>query len=297
VNAQATDEDAIAIGQSATAYETGVALGKDTLSRNGGAALGWQSKSWGGAAAGVNAQATNYATAFGFNASALYNYSGAIGSGIAADRAYQIKLGRADNHLTIPGRIYAMSNLFIGVDNMSAPSGLSAGLIATNGTAPTASAANASILYSAGGQWMYRGASDSTNNYLHNAGAHLGNLGGSDQALTTSYQNVIFGGGELNISLPSIGTYLVQAVVEASSTTAGDQIYIRLVNTTGGTYISPSEARGDAPVANYHYQISTFAIVTISSGSPTISVQAKNQTAARGSIHSATSKIFYVRLY
>ena len=190
--------------------------------------------------------------------------------------------------------------LGVGATNISAPTGLTSGLLMTNTTSSaSADPVNSAAFWVINGEAKYRasgsGEGAGQNNHLHNRGAQVGGSG-SDYALTTSYAQVTFG-SSIVMNLPSDGTYLITGRVAVDEGAADyDQVFVKLYDATTAADVATTE-RSISNIPNgKRGEITLNTILTITAAH-TIHLYAKNATAARGTIDSDETKLTYVRLY
>lgn len=172
----------------------------------------------------------------------------------------------------------------------------------SDSTALAADPTAASTQQSVSGEWQYRSSAANEGagqmNRVHNRAAQVDGTGTSYN-LTTSYAFVDFGTTDLQITLPTAGTYLIIYEAQAlSAAFASDIIQTRLFNSTDSVVVPSPQSAWTVPAAlALFHSLNSSAIYTITA-SKTIQVQAKNNAAARGTIAATDlSAIRYVRLY
>lgn len=188
----------------------------------------------------------------------------------------------------------------IGDTNITVPTSLTRGIVLTNGASASADPANGVAIWSAGGEAFMRTSTASEgagiNARIFNRGEQsIGS--GSDYTLTGSYAEAAFGSGVV-LSLPSAGTYEVSGIVtvDEDGANANDSISVKLYNTTDAADLTGSEKTISYLPAAKRGQVSLKSIITITAAK-TIKLYAKNGTAARGSVDSDQTSLYYVRLY
>lgn len=171
----------------------------------------------------------------------------------------------------------------------------------SDSTALVADPTAASTQQSVAGEWQYRSSAASEGagqmNRVHNRGLLVVGAG-TDYTLTGTSAAVIFGTTSPIVVLPTAGTYLVMASVQALSDGAGaaDVMQVSLFNSTdassaglGGVKLMTAAAGSTSESAMLQ------AIVTITA-TKTFTITASNLTAARGLIIAARTNISFVRL-
>lgn len=181
----------------------------------------------------------------------------------------------------------------------TAPASLAKGIVIADGTAPSADPTNAVALWSGAGAPQYRSATSGEGygqtNYLHNRTSEVDGTG-TNYTLTASNAHTVFGTTSPDITLPTAGTYVIDAIVQvlADAAGAGDQIHANIYNATDSSGI------GNAGIIScagnsYYQQIHLRGVVTVTA-SKSIQIWAYNATSARGSIVSTGTSIRYTRM-
>lgn len=121
---------------------------------------------------------------------------------------------------------------------------------------------------------------------------------GTNYTLTNAFANVVFGTTSPVVVLPATGTYLIlaNAVYVADAAGAADIVQFRLRNTTDAATIGSAGPVIVSGVAGGFVSAAFNGIVSIV-GAKTVTIQAANGAAARGSVISTNTAISYVRLY
>jgi len=194
-----------------------------------------------------------------------------------------------------PGGNLIISNLLA-----TEPASLVGGLVIKDGTAASADPTTGSAIWSIGGAFQYRtsGANDGSGatNHLHNRAAQQAGVG-TDYTLTNSTAQVAFGTTNASVTLPTAGTYLVQANVSIINGATADDIYdAKLRNTTDAADVGVNKKVSGGP-ASGRVNIVLAELVTVAAASKVITIFAFNETAARGTVESTTTDIRYVRLF
>lgn len=195
--------------------------------------------------------------------------------------------------------ISSNKNILVGNVNTIEPASLVGGIVFKDGTAATADPTTASAIWSVGGSLQYRtsGASEGSGqtNSLHNRAAQQYGVG-TDYTLTNTLAQVNFGTTNATVTLPTAGTYLVEAQVSfITGTTAGDEYQAKLRNTTDSTDIGAVRKYTGPTAAALKQTIFLSEIVTVTA-SKAVQIFAQNATAARGSIEAVTTVMKYIRL-
>lgn len=180
------------------------------------------------------------------------------------------------------------------------PSGASQALMFAPGAGPSGTPSGYTLMWSSGGEQFYQsgasGEGDSAANRIHNRTATV--LGaGTDYSLTSSTAFVDFGTTDPKVTLPTDGTYLIWAeeAITAGGT-ANDDYRAKLRNETASTDISGSDQAMTNLGAGFTGTIRMQATATATAGN-VIAIWSHNNTAARGTVNSARTRIGYVRLY
>ncbi len=119
---------------------------------------------------------------------------------------------------------------------------------------------------------------------------------GTDYALTGTSALADFGTTDPSVSLPGAGSFLIQATVQlqADASGAGDEVRLKLRNTTDGTDIG-IERRVTMPANDALAPVDLTEIVTVAAAK-TVQLWAFNATSARGTVLSAGTALNWVRL-
>jgi hypothetical protein len=305
------DDGGVAIGAGAKGYAGGIAIGGGATAQNlltslnGTIAIGYGSSStgWFSTAIGYNAIAggTN-ALALGLNSVANYGSSFAIGYGVSTTDTNQIMLGDSTYIASFPGKAAFAQSLIVGTaSRFATPTGFSGGVYLTNGTSASADPANGVVFNSASGEWHYRTSATSegagADNRVHNRGAEVV-CSGADYSLTASAALIATGGTQPDINtLPTAGTYLIQAIVTVTAGgTANDTYLAKFYNATAMADIANSQQSVSATPASQKFQIHLSTVATFASASR-VQVYGWNSTAGRGTVNATETKVWYVRLY
>lgn len=200
---------------------------------------------------------------------------------------------------------YAGSGYVSGSTTPTIPTGFLNGLLAFNSLSGEVSVdpVDGAVFIPLNGAWRYRtsGASEGSGSssgqmaHLHNRSDAVSGAG-TDYTLTAATAFVDFGTTDPKVTLPTIGTYLVWAEIAITSGgTANDDYRAKLRNETTSTDLSGS----DQSITYLGItQVGTVRLQTVTHDtSGTIAIWAHNNTAARGTINSARTRIGYVRLY
>lgn len=200
--------------------------------------------------------------------------------------------------ITVSGIVRSGTGVLIGSTLASMPQ--TSGIYSIDGSGPIADPTTGFSIWSAGAGMKYRTSVASEGagqeNFVHNrTGSTLG--AGTDYTLTGSTAFVDFGTTDPKVTLPTDGTYLIWAdVAVTAGGTANDDYRFKLRNETTSTDLSGSDQEitylGAAQLGSVKMQTTTTA-----SASNVIAVWGFNNTAARGTVNSARTRIGYVRLY
>jgi len=196
--------------------------------------------------------------------------------------------------------ISASGNFLISNVATTEPTSLVGGLVFKDGTAASADPTTGSAIWSVGGAIQYRtsGANDGSGvtSHLHNRAAEQAGVG-TNYTLTNSTAQVAFGTTNAAVTLPTAGTYLIEANVSIINGATADDIYdAKLRNTTDNADIGVNKKVSGGP-ASGRVNIYLSGLVTIAAASKVVSIFAFNETAARGSVESTTTDIRYIRLF
>lgn len=262
--AEALDEYAIAIGSSSNADKT------NTISIGHGAhAAHYQSTTWG------------------------------LDSSSTADQ--QMRWGSTTLASSFPGKASFGSLIAVGSDwHLDWPQALTTGLILVNGASAQADATNGAAIWANGGNLFYRGGTNSEavdkTYMLHNRAQEVTGTG-TDYNLTTEYVRVDFEGQDPEITLPTAGTYQLNALVEVNmGDTAYDRVFVKFRNSTDGNDITDSERVTGVIPNDRAGQVILQNIITVTA-SKVIQIYAYNEFAARGYVKASRTTLNYVRLY
>lgn len=206
----------------------------------------------------------------------------------------------ASGALAVSVFISSNHNILISNVNTIEPASLVGGLVWKDGTAASGDPTTASAMWSVGGSIQYRtsGASEGSGqtNSLHNRAAEQAGVG-SNYTLTNSTAQVAFGTTNAAVTLPTAGTYYIQANVSIINGATADDIYdAKLRNTTDGADIGVNKKVSGGP-ASGRVNILLTGLVTVAAASKVVSIFAFNETAARGTVESTTTDIRYIRLF
>lgn len=191
-------------------------------------------------------------------------------------------------------------NLLLSNVNTTEPASLVGGLVFKDGTAASADPTTGSAIWSIGGALQYRtsGANDGSGatNHLHNRAAQQAGVG-TNYTETNSTAQVAFGTTNASVTLPTAGTYLVEANVSIINGATADDIYnAKLRNTTDSLDVGVNKKVSGGP-ASGRVNIHLSELVTITAANKVITIFSHNETAARGTVESTTTDIRYIRLF
>jgi hypothetical protein len=192
-------------------------------------------------------------------------------------------------------------NIVLGNSVTVEPTSLIGGVVFKDTTgAASADPTTGSAIWSVGGVLQYRtsGASEGSGitGQVHNRAAQQAGVG-TDYSLTQTPAQVAFGTTNAAVTLPTAGTYLVQACVSIiDGANSGDVYSAKLRNTTDSTDVGVLKKNSGSPAAG-RLQIILFELVTTTAANKTVSIFAANETAVRGSVESTSTDIRYVRLF
>jgi len=179
-------------------------------------------------------------------------------------------------------------------------SGLASGFYAVDGTSPSGDPSTGGVLYSSSGAFKYRtsGSSEGSGGtfFLHNRTSTT-ICAGTDYTLTSSTAAVDFGTTDPTFTAPTAGTYFIWADVgiEAGGTGA-DTYQAKLRNTTAGSDLTANDQKITNLGASEFGSMKLICTATLAA-SDVVALYAHNNTAARGTVNSARTRIGYVRLY
>jgi hypothetical protein len=178
------------------------------------------------------------------------------------------------------------------------------GLQIANSLAPSTDPAEGLATWADGtsDEWMYRTAAPSEGstrqNRVHNRAEQVTGSG-SDYTLTNATARVDFGTGDVQVDIPTGGTFLIIATVSfvGDAAGAGDELRAKLRNSTDAVDIGP-EQRTTMPANNGFTEIILQQLHLNNLGTiQTVQIFAHNQTAARGTVSSTRTHIKFIRLY
>jgi hypothetical protein len=169
-----------------------------------------------------------------------------------------------------------------------------------NGGGPIADPATGFGLFSVGTGMKYRtdaaGEGAGQENFVHNRKDEVFGAG-TDYTLTGSTAFVDFGTTDPKVTLPTDGTYWVWADVGiATGGTANDNYQAKLRNETASTDLTGASDSINNWGASVNGTIYIHGFVTGTAGN-VIAIWSHNNTAARGAVNSARTRIGYIRLY
>jgi len=120
---------------------------------------------------------------------------------------------------------------------------------------------------------------------------------GTDYTLTGSTALVDFGTTDPSVALPGAGTWLFTVIVQvqADAGGAGDEVLLKLRQTTGVPVDVSVEIRVTMPANSAFVPVTLTALVTVAAAE-TIQLWGYNATAARGTVISTKTEIKVVRL-
>lgn len=119
---------------------------------------------------------------------------------------------------------------------------------------------------------------------------------GSDYSLTNAYANIAFGTDQIEVVLPSKGTYLVQSVLTLATPMASDKCLFKYRNSTDATDVTASEIEVDRGDSQDFLQAKLMSLITITAGPKTIQVWGLNTIQADGTVYAAYSKTTFVKV-
>lgn len=188
----------------------------------------------------------------------------------------------------------------IGVET-NMPTSFNAGILFSVGTAPSAdpsTTGNAALWCDTNG-FQYR--TSVTNEgagilaHIHNRAADQVGAG-TNATLGTSLTVITFGTTNPSISLPTAGTYLVEADIEiVSGANLNDVIQYELWNSTDSTTIGISRTDSNLGISQTE-SLDLRELVTITA-SKTLTIRMANTSGVRGTITSTKTKVRYIRLF
>lgn len=196
--------------------------------------------------------------------------------------------------------ISAQGNLLVSNVTTVEPTSLVGGIVWKNATAATADPTGAGAMWfttADGISYRTDVASEGSGqtNRLHNRAAQQYGVG-TDYTLTNAMARVAFGTTNAEVTLPTAGTYLVEAQVSfITGTTAGDDYQAKLRNATDASDIGATRRYTGPTAAALRQTIFLSEVVTVTA-SKAIQIFAQNATGARGSIEAITTVMKYVRL-
>jgi len=103
-------------------------------------------------------------------------------------------------------------------------------------------------------------------------------------------------GSAFGVTLPTAGTYLVKGILSVTAGGTNDGYCAQFYNSTAAAAVASSERCNSNVSINATAQVILENLVTVSAASE-IHLQAKNTTAARGTVVAAATSISYIRLY
>lgn len=208
----------------------------------------------------------------------------------------------------LTGDVYAQSGLLRtangviigGSAGSTLPSGAAEVLLLAAGSGPAVTPSGYSIMWSTGGEAFYQngasGEGDAAANRVHNRTATVFGAG-TDYSLTGSTAFVDFGTTDPKITLPTSGTYFIFAEESITAgASANDDFRAKLRDETTSTDLSGSDQEITYLGAAQLGTIKMSATVT-GSAADVIAIWSHNNTAARGTVNSARTRIGYIRLY
>jgi hypothetical protein len=199
------------------------------------------------------------------------------------------------------GLLQTANGVMIGTSaGTTLPTGASQVLLLAAGAGPSGTPSGYSIHWSSGGEEFYQngasGEGDTVPNRLHIRTATV--LGaGTDYSLTASTAFVDFGTTDPKITLPTSGTYFIfaeEAITAGAS--ANDDFRAKLRDETTSTDLSGSDQEINYLGISQLGTLKMTATTTAAAGD-VIAIWSHNNTAARGSVNSARTRIGYIRLY
>ncbi len=197
--------------------------------------------------------------------------------------------------------IYTGGIIAAGDDTPTLPASLTKGFASFDGVAPSADPTTGFVLWTDAGTPKYRGSGEATGGsyYVHNRTSTTQGAG-TDYSLTSSTAAIDFGTTDPVITAPTSGTYLIFGSVSITAgASAGDDYRFKLRNTTAGSDISGTDhlitnlAVTPAPEQT---EVSFQHVATLTAAD-SVTIYAHNNTAARGTVNSARTRIGYIRLY
>ena len=195
--------------------------------------------------------------------------------------------------------ISQQGNILVSNVNTIEPASLVGGTVFKDGIAASADPTTASAMWSVGGALQYRtsGTNDGSGrtHNLHNRAAQQAGVG-TNYSVTNSTAQANFGTTNAAVTLPTVGTYLVQANVSIINGATADDIYnAKLRDTTNAADLTVNKKVSGGP-ASGRANIFLSQIVVTTVANTAVQIFAFNETGARGTIESTTTDMSYVRL-
>lgn len=223
-----------------------------------------------------------------------------------ASMTFQVPVYFNGGMSSVIGNIVALSGSFktpqgivLGSNTEDMPTDL-IGAFFYDGSAPSGDPVDGVGVWSAAGNWLYRSSASSEGagqvNHVHNRTATTQGAG-TDYTLTASTAAIDFGTTDPNFTAPTSGTYFIWAdVAVTAGGTGGDDYRMKIRNVTAGSDITGSDQSITSLGASEVGTIKISCTATISA-SDVVAIYGHNNTAARGTVNSARTRIGYVRLY
>lgn len=198
--------------------------------------------------------------------------------------------------VSIDADCFVSTALVTGDNTPTLPAGFSAGLYMLDSSSPSADPATGTVLFSSGGKLMYRtsGSSEGAGStfFLHNRASTTA-AGGSDYTFTGSTA-AIDTGTDAIFQAPTAGTYLIMATTTINGGSAGDDVRLKLTNTTAASDVSNSDVW--VQITGQRMAVQLQGLATAAAGD-NITIYGHNATSARGTVEAARTRITGVRLY
>lgn len=202
--------------------------------------------------------------------------------------------------VNIDADLYVSTALVTGDNTPTLPSGFSAGLYFLDSTSPSADPTTGTVLWSLSGAPKYRSSGSGEGSggtfYLHNRTSTTVGAG-TDYTLTSSTAAVDFGTTDPTFTAPTTGTYFIWAdMAITAGGTGGDTYQAKLRNTTAAADLTGNDQAVTFLGASEVGSLKLICTATLAA-SDVVALYAHNNTAARGTVNSARTRIGYVRLY
>jgi hypothetical protein len=179
------------------------------------------------------------------------------------------------------------------------PTGASQALLLAPGAGPSGTLSGSSILWSSGGELFFRNGlaseGDAIDSRVYNRLDEVFGAG-TDYTLTGSTAFVDFGTTDPKVTLVTPGTYHIFAdVAVTAGASAGDDYQFKLRNETTSTDLTGSDARTTNIGASAIASLKLDGSVTTTTANNVIAIWGFNNTAARGTVNSARTRVRAIR--